>query len=76
MNSFKLSDNNDFKKISKNLKNRRNRARRKERKKEWKANNPKPTTTENVRKESEKHESLTVNDVLKAVSDGRKKVKK
>lgn len=79
---FKLKDSQMFKtfedernerkakakKAAKNRRNHRNRLRRRERKKEWKANNPKPVKTEET--------PANVTDVLKAVSENRKKVKK
>lgn len=80
---FKLKDSQMFKtfedernerkakakKAAKNRRNHRNRLRRRERKKEWKANNPKPVKTE-------EEAPANVTDVLKAVSENRKKVKK
>lgn len=68
---FRLGETEDFKKIkeeqkqkakkaAKNHRNHRNKLRRRARKAEWKANNPKPERVE---------------DVLKAVSASRKKVK-
>lgn len=68
---FKLKDTESFKEVdeaikqrkkaAKNKRNRKNKARRRARKAEWKANNPKPET---------------VNDVLKAVSESRKKAER
>lgn len=80
--TFKLSDTADFKKYAKagtTRKNRKNKARRRERKREWKENNPKPQNVERKvenKVEYKKPEVLSVNDVIKAVSDGRKKVKR
>lgn len=76
--TFKLSDTADFRKYAKagtTRKNRRNKARRRERKREWKENNPKPQNVEN-KVEYKKPEVLSVNDVIKAVSDSRKKAKR
>ncbi|WP_407397761.1 hypothetical protein [Treponema sp.] len=79
---FKLSDTADFQKYAKvgtTRKNRKNKARRRERKREWKENNPKPQNVERKvedKVEYKKPEVLSVNDVIKAVSDSRKKVKR
>lgn len=80
--TFKLSDTTDFRKYAKagtTRKNRRNKARRRERKREWKENNPKPQNVEKKvenKVEYKKPEVISVNDVIKAVSDGRKKAKR
>lgn len=76
--TFKLSDTADFQKYAKagtTRKNRRNKARRRERKRQWKENNPKPQNTE-AKVEYKNPEALSVNDVIKAVSDSRKKAKR
>ena len=79
---FKLGDTQEFKtfeeernerkekakRAARNKRNHKNKVRRRLRKKEWKENNPKPVrSSENP---------VSVSDVLKAVSDNRKKVKK